>query len=334
LREATLKASNAILVNYHHQCPLSGVWGSGTVSSSDGQRFGVQRSSLLAAFYPRYFGYYDRAVSVYTHISDQFSAFGTRVISCAPREALYVLDGLLENDSVLRLREHSTDTHGYIEDLFGLCYLLGYSFMPRIRDLADQQLYRIDRQGAYPHLAGLFRGTVEADLIPEQWDQLARVAASLKNRVCPAHVIVQRLANRSPSDRLARALTMLGRVVKTIYILRYLTEEALRHRVQRQLNRGEHRHSLARWIFFADQGEFRTGDYQEIMNKASCLSLVSNAILVWNTLQMARIVEALRQGGTPVADEDLAHVSPLLHRHVIPNGTYHFPHAIERGPLS
>jgi hypothetical protein len=56
--------------------------------------------------------------------------------------------------------------------------------------------------------------------------------------------------------------------------------------------------------------------------------------LVWNTLQMARIVEALRQAGTPVADEDLAHVSPLLHRHVIPNGTYHFPRAIERGHLS
>src|SRR5271165_3988231 len=91
----------------------------------------------------------------------------------------------------------------------------------------------------------------------------------------------------------------------------------------------EHRHSLARWIFFADQGEFRTGDYQEIMNKASCLSLVSNAILIWNTLQIARIVETLRQTGTPIADEDLAHVSPLLHRHVIPNGTYHFLRAIE-----
>jgi TnpA family transposase len=77
--------------------------GSGTVSSSDGQRFGIQRSSLLASFYPRYFGYYDRAVSVYTHVSDQFSVFPTRVISCAPREALYVLDGLLENDSALRL---------------------------------------------------------------------------------------------------------------------------------------------------------------------------------------------------------------------------------------
>ena len=161
-----------------------------------------------------------------------------------------------------------------------------------------------------------------------------RVAASLKNRVCPAHVVVQRLANSSPSDRLAKALTMLGRVVKTIYILKYFKEEDLRDRVQLQLNRGEHRHSLAGWIFFADQGEFRTGDYQEIMNKASCLSLVSNAILVWNTLQIARIVETLRQTGTPIADEDLAHVSPLLHRHVIPNGTYHFPRAIEGGDLS
>ena len=69
------------------------------------------------------------------------------------------------------------------------------------------------------------------------------------------------------------------------------------------------------------------------MNKASCLSLVSNAILVWNTLQIARIVETLRQTGTPIADEDLAHVSPLLHRHVVPNGTYHFPRAIEGGQL-
>jgi TnpA family transposase len=53
-------------------------------------------------------------------------------------------------------------------------------------------------------------------------------------------------------DRVAKALTNRGRVVKAIYIMRYLNEGDLRHRVQLQLNRGEHRHSLARWIFFAD----------------------------------------------------------------------------------
>ena len=239
-----------------------------------------------------------------------------------------MLDGLLENDTILRLREHSTDTHGYTEHLFGLCYLLGYAFMPRFRDLADQQLYRIERETVYPRLGGLFRGGVDVALVKEQWDQLARVAASLKNRVCPAHVVVQRLINSSPADRLARALTMLGRAAKTAYILRYLHDPTLRHRAQLQLNRGEHRHGLARWIFFASQGEFRTGEYAELMNKASGLSLSSNSIRVWNTLEIAKIVAALRAGGAPVADEDLALVSPLMHRHVIPNGTYQFQHSL------
>ena len=116
----------------------------------------------------------------------------------------------------------------------------------------------------------------------------------------------------------------MGRIVKTIYILRYIHEEYLRRRVQLQLNRGESRHALARWLFFANRGEFRSGDYEEIMNKASCLSLLSNAVLVWNTMAITKIITQLRADGETVADEDLARISPLMYQHVIPNGTYHF----------
>src|SRR5262249_41579226 len=94
LRPETFRAANRVLVNFHHGLPLSSAWGDGTMSSSDGQRFGIQGPSLLASFYPRYFGYYERAVTVYTHMSDQFTAFASRVISCSEREALHVLDGL------------------------------------------------------------------------------------------------------------------------------------------------------------------------------------------------------------------------------------------------
>lgn len=325
LREETLKAANAILVNYHSQLPWTAVWGPGIASSSDGQRFGIQQSSLVASFYPRYFGYYERAVSVYTHMSDQYSVFGTRVISCSPREALYVLDALLENNTILRLREHYTDTHGFTEHIFALSYLLGYTFMPRLRDLADQQLYKLERAASFGSLDPLFRATADTDLIAEQWDQLVRVTASLKNRTAPANVIIQRLANSSPSDRLAKALTALGRAIKTIYILRYIHDEPLRSRVQLQLNRGESRHDLvARCLFFANRGEFRTGDLEEIMNKASCLSLLSNAVLVWNTIHMGQIVDRLRAAGEEVLDAHLAHISPLAFGHIIPNGTYWF----------
>lgn len=92
-----------------------------------------------------------------------------------------------------------------------------------------------------------------------------------------------------------KAFTNLGRLIKTEYILRYLTDHDLRRTVQLQLNKGEYRHKLPRWIFFANQGEFTTSDYEEIMNKASALSLVSNVILYWNISRMINIINGLRE---------------------------------------
>jgi TnpA family transposase len=321
LREDTLKAANALLVNFHHSLPLSAVWGDGTASSSDGQRFGLQASSLLGSLYPRYFGYYDRALTVYTHVADQHSVFHTQVIACSVREATYVLDGLLDNDTILRPKEHFVDQHGYTDQLFGLCHLLGYSLMPRLM-VSKQTLYKLDRTKHYGRLDAVLHGTIDLALLREQWDQLVRVAASLRNRTSPAHILLTRLASSAPSDRLAKALTALGQALKTIYLLRYIQDEALRARMQLQLNRGERRHQLARRLFFANQGAFQTGDYEEIMNKATCLSLLSNAVVVWNTMHMARIVEQLRASGETITEEDLARISPFASAHVIPNGTY------------
>ena len=322
LRDATLKAANTVMVDHHHGLPLSGVWGDGSRSSSDGQRFAVERRSLLGSVYPRYFGYYDQALQLYTHTSDQSSVYGTQAISCALREAGYVLGGILDNDTALAIREHTSDTHGFTEHLFGLCALLGIAFMPRLKDLPDQVLSRIDRDADYGVLQPLLRGRINIELILEQWDQLVRLAASLKDRLTPAHVVMQRLANANASDRLAGALTQRGRLMKTVHILRYIQEEPLRDAIQLQLNRGEFRHILAKSLFFANQGGLRSGDYEEVMNKASCLSLLSNAVLVWNTVHITRIVGQLRAAGHEVKDEDLARVSPLAHAHVIPNGSY------------
>jgi len=324
LNEETLKAANKILDDYHHRLPLASVWGTGHRSSSDGQRFAVRQSSLLGSFYPRYFGYYDQAITVYTHTSDQMSTFYNQVISCRSRESLYVLSGLLLNDTILQPQRHHVDTGGYTEHLFALCSLLGIEFMPRIKDLADQQLYKLDRDSHYGELDSLFRGAVDCDLIREQWDQMVRLAVALKNRNAPPEVIVQRLASAGLADRLSKALTAYGRVIKTIYILRYIHEEPLRRSVQLQLNRGEHRHTLAKWLFFANRGEFRDADVNEIMNKTSCLSLLSNAAVIWNTIHMQKIVDQLRAAGETVKDEDLARNWPLLHAHIIPNGMYDF----------
>lgn len=333
IREETIKAANAEIVNQHTQLELSRVYGDGSLSSSDGQRFIVTASSLLSSYYSRYAGYYDKMIGVYTHTSSQLSVYSTQAISCAPMESLYVIDGILDNNTILAIHEHTTDTEGFTEHVFALCYLLGIRFMPRIKDLKAQQLYRIDKTTSYGCLDVLLTKIVSIDLIVEQFDSMVRVAASLKNKLCPAHEVIRRLSKGSPSDKLSKAFTQLGRILKTEYILQYITDSDIRDKVQRQLNKGEHRHQLARCIFFANQGKFQSGDYEEIMNKASCLSLVSNAVLYWNTIKITEIIEQLKNNGEKISNETLSHISLLLHKHVVPMGTYFTDSVVERSAL-
>lgn len=129
-REAILNVAHTILGNSHQPFPLSAVWGAGTGSSSDGQRCGLQASSLLGSLSPRYFGYDDQALTVDTPIADPHRVFHPHVIACSVREAIYVLDGWLNNETILRPQEHFVDQHGCTDHLFGLCHLLGFTFMP------------------------------------------------------------------------------------------------------------------------------------------------------------------------------------------------------------
>lgn len=88
LRPETLKAANRVLVDFHHRLPISSVWGSGLRSSSDGQRFGLQEDSKIGPYYPRYFGYYGNALTLYTHDRPGRRLLGSGDLMPDPRIAL------------------------------------------------------------------------------------------------------------------------------------------------------------------------------------------------------------------------------------------------------
>ena len=125
---------------------MSRHWGAGTFSSSDGQRFPASGKVRYATALPRYFGY-GKGVTFYTWTADQFSQYGTKVIPTTVRDATYVLDEILDNETELPLLEHTTDTAGYTEIVFALFDLLGLQFSPRLRDLGDQRLFREGKSG-------------------------------------------------------------------------------------------------------------------------------------------------------------------------------------------
>lgn len=323
LREDTLREANRIIIDYHAALPLSKKMGINYRSSSDAKRIRVQKSSAYTAYYPKFYGGDDQIMSVLTHTSSLRTVFSTQVICCANREALYVIDGLLSNQTTLNIKEHHTDTGGYTEQIFALCFLIGVAFMPRIKNLAKQQIYHVGTAKQYSKIHKIFSGKIKVELIREQWSNLLRVLAALKARTVPAYVIVQRLA--SSKSRLASALREFGQLIKSIFILRYLQDRTLRQTIQKQLNIGEERHGLADRIAFANAGEYRTGNLEELLNKSSCLSLVSNAVVLWNTLKYDKILKRLDIDQIKYDIADLFYISSLRFWHLISNGKYEFP---------
>jgi TnpA family transposase len=237
LREDTLKAAVAALVNFQYRQPLAQHWGGGTLSSSDGQRFPVRGKVRNARALPRYFGY-GQGITFYTWSSDQFAQYGTKVISATVRDATYVLDAILDNETDLTILEHTTDTAGYTDLVFCLFDLLGMQFSPRLRDIGDRQLYKLKTDATiYPRLDARLTGRIDLSRLLERWDDLARVAGSLKRGYVTASLLISRLQAYPRQGQLTKLLQEYGRLVKTLFVLRYLPDHALRQRIRAQLNK-------------------------------------------------------------------------------------------------
>lgn len=272
---------------------------------------------------PRYFGY-GRGLTYYTWTADQFSQYGTRVIPATVRDSTYVLDAVLDNETELPIAEHPTDTNGFTEIVFALFDLLNLDFSPRIRDLPDQRLYRLGPVDSFPTVGPLLKGTINQALIVEHWDDLLRLAGSLKLGWVTASLLVGKLQATPRQNILTRALQEYGRLIKTLFIVRYLESEPYRRRIEVQLNKGEALHALRRFLFFANLGQLRRHKTEGHINQASCLNLVTNAVITWNTVYIAAVLDQLRAEGVEVRDEDVKHLSPARYEHINRHGKYHF----------
>jgi hypothetical protein len=178
IREETYSKALAEIINVHHKLPFAKHWGDGSTSSSDGQAFPISTRRPATATINAKYGR-DPTVTFYTHVSDQYGPFHTKVINSTVRDALHVLDGLLGHDTDLRIKEHYTDTAGFTDQVFGTCHMLGFRFAPRIRDLGDHKIYPIAKSGKYPALQSLIGGTVQTKRIEQYWDDLLRLICSI-----------------------------------------------------------------------------------------------------------------------------------------------------------
>ena len=320
IREETYALALQRLVNQQQREPFAALFGGGGASSSDGQFFQAGGPGSDASRFNAHYGQ-QPGFKVYTHISDRYAPFFTKLIAATASEAMHVLDALLYHQSDVSVLRHHTDGGGDSDHVFALCALLGFKFSPRIPDLKNRRLYSFEKAVAYPTLEPMIAGRINVGLIRAHWADILRIVASIRAGAVTASLIMRQLASHPRQNGVAAALRELGRMERTLFTLDWIDDPDLRRGTGQELNKGESRNSLARAVFIHRLGEIRDRTYENQQHRASGLNLVVTAIILWNTRYLERAVDLLCKS-EDVPNPLLAHLSPLGWEHVNLTGDY------------
>jgi TnpA family transposase len=303
--------ASADVINAFAKLDVARMWGDGRAAAVDGSQIETWENNLLAESSIRYGGFGGIAFRL---ISDTYIALFSHFIPCGVWEAVYILDSLLANESDVQPDQIHADTQGQSLPVFGLAALLGFELLPRIRNWHDLNFYRPDATTEYGHIDALFGDNViDWALIEKHWPDLLRPGISIREGRLSSVTLLRRLGNHSRRNRLYKALRELGRVIRTITLLRYLSEPGLRDQIGAITNRTEQFHNFAQFLMIGGRliGH-NDPDYQERVVKFN--ELVANAAIFSTALDITDAANALAGEGFPVDTDDLATVSPYITR--------------------
>jgi TnpA family transposase len=323
LRAENYAAANAPLIAGQAGVGLAQAWGGGLVAAVDGIRFVVPVRGIDARPNPKYFGR-RRGATWLNMISDQAAGLAGLVLSGTPKDTLHLIDLIYRQDGGVRPEVIITDAGSYSDIVFGLLALLGFDYRPQLADLPDAKLWRIDADADYGPLDAAARGRIDLARVRRHWPDILRVVASIHTGEVSAYDVIRVLQRDGHPTPLGDALGHFGRIHKTLHVLRLADEEPYRREIKGMRNLQESRHDLARHVFHGRKGELRHGYREGMEDQLGALGLVLNCITLWNTVYLDRVLDALRAGGYPVLDDDIARLSPYLRKHLNVHGHYSF----------
>jgi TnpA family transposase len=326
-----LNAAIRDIINAYDRFPLPKLWGSGHTAAADGTKYELYDQNLLAEYHIRYGSYGGIA---YHHVADNYIALFSHFIPCGVWEAVYIIEGLLQNTSAIQPQTVHADTQGQSTPVFALAHLLGIKLMPRIRNWQDLILYRSAPETTYKHIDALFTGVIDWQLIETHWQDLLQVVLSIKAGKISSAMLLRKLGNDSRKNRLYQAFRELSRVVRTVFLLQYLSDPHLRQQITDRTNKVEAYNGFAKWLFFGGEGIIAENDPEEQEKMIKYNDLVANAVIFHNVVDQSRILAELIAEGFPVQREDVMALSPYLTLHIKRFGDYILDLSILPQPLS
>ena len=288
-----LEAAMVDIIGQYTRFSLPRHWGSGRTAIADGTHVKLRENNLMGSRHIRYGGYGGIA---YHHIADTYIALFTSFIPCGVWEAVHILDALLKNKSAIQPDTIHADTQGQSESVFGLCRLMGIKLMPRMRGLGDAVFYRPAKATRYAHIDALFGSEIDWNLIATHTRDVIQVVLSIQaGRVMPS-MLLRKLGTSNRRSLLYRALRELGRVERTLFLLRFISSAEIRRTIRAETTKIEAYNDFLDWVSFGGP-VVKSGDPVEQEKQLKYASLVANAVMLSNVADLTAVLSGMAADG-------------------------------------
>lgn len=319
-----LRRANERVVQFQGRFPLAAHWGSGARASADMMALDTSPHLWSARVDPRRRTY---AAGVYTHVVDRWGIVYDQPIVLNERQAGAAIEGVeqvnLGADRV-RLTLLAVDTCGYNNAALALAKLLGFDLCPRLRDLGERKLSLPSEVTVPESLERVAVRRLSRKAIRAGWDDLLRLAASIRSGRIGADVALRWLGSAARGDVVYEAADQLGRLLRSVFLCDYPTIDGFRREIHTLLSRGESVHQLQRAVYASKVPAERGRRPDELRAIFGAHALLTDVVLAWNTSRTNEVVERLRRGGMAIEDDWLRRMGPAHFGHINFRGTFRF----------
>ena len=234
-----------------------------------------------------------------------------------------MIEGVLRHCTAMQVDRNYVDTHGQSEVAFAFCRLLGFQLMPRFKNVHKQKLCLPSKDSVadYPHLQHILQDVIDWELIMKQYDEMVKYTTALRLGTAEAEAILKRFTRENQQHPTYKALSELGRVIKTIFLCNYLMYEEVRREIQEGLNVVENWNSANDFIYYGRHGIVSANDVDAQEVAILSMHLLQSCLVYVNTLMVQEVLSEPTWYDR-MKKEDWRGLTPLFYLHVNPYGKF------------